>query len=168
MGSQRYEGDEIAVTYEVKRCIHAAECVRGLPSVFDPERRPWVRPEGASVEEVVRVVERCPTGALRYERSDGTAETAALVNGVTPSPDGPLYARGEIVLQDALGMELARELRLALCRCGGSANKPYCDGRHRVLRFSDPGEVPPPPVPSAAATAAAGGAQSGAAGGASA
>ncbi|HZM15104.1 MAG TPA: CDGSH iron-sulfur domain-containing protein [Candidatus Krumholzibacteria bacterium] len=166
MGSHRYQGDEIAVTYEVKRCIHATECVRGLPSVFDPERRPWVRLEGASAEEVVRVVERCPTGALRYERSDGTVEAAALVNEVTPSPDGPLYARGEIVLQDALGMEIARELRLALCRCGGSANKPYCDGQHRKLGFSDPGEVPPPPVPSAAATAAAGGPVGGAPGGA--
>ena len=157
MGIERYEGDEIAVSYEVKRCIHAAACVRGLPAVFEPQHRPWVRLEDASAEEVARVVERCPTGALRYELAGGRSESPAAVSEVIPAANGPLYLRGEIVIKDALGMELAQELRVALCRCGGSASKPYCDGRHLKLGFSDPGHVPPPPgavVPDPVAAAA--------------
>ncbi|GAB4102937.1 (4Fe-4S)-binding protein [Micromonospora taraxaci] len=41
-----YEGQKITVTFEARRCLHAAECVRGLPEVFDPGQRPWIRPDG--------------------------------------------------------------------------------------------------------------------------
>jgi len=50
----RYEGDGIVVTYEARRCIHAEECVHGLPAVFDPKRKPWVDAKGARGEEVAR------------------------------------------------------------------------------------------------------------------
>ena len=143
MGTQRYEGDDIEVTYEVKRCIHAAECTRGLPAVFDPERRPWVQLRGADADEVVRVIERCPTGALRYTRRAGMSETADAMNTVRPTANGPLYVRGAITLRDAGGSDLATETRVALCRCGAAANKPYCDGKHVEIGFSDPGALPP-------------------------
>ncbi|MFD4023878.1 (4Fe-4S)-binding protein [Streptomyces sp. NPDC058576] len=66
-----YEGRSITVTFEAGRCRHAAECVRGLPEVFDTGRRPWIRPDGADAERVVDVVRRCPSGALQYERVEG-------------------------------------------------------------------------------------------------
>ncbi|MFW6694565.1 (4Fe-4S)-binding protein [Streptomyces sp. MAR4 CNX-425] len=68
-----YEGRSITVTFEVARCRHAAECVTGLPEVFDPGERPWVRPDGAGAERVAEVVRRCPSGALQYELKDGGA-----------------------------------------------------------------------------------------------
>jgi uncharacterized Fe-S cluster protein YjdI len=37
-----YSGEQISIGYDAKRCIHAAECVHGLPAVFDPDRRPWL------------------------------------------------------------------------------------------------------------------------------
>ncbi|WP_097866360.1 (4Fe-4S)-binding protein [Streptomyces sp. rh34] len=66
-----YEGRSITVTFEAGRCLHAAVCVRGLPEVFDTGRRPWIRPDGADAERLAEVVERCPSGALQYERVDG-------------------------------------------------------------------------------------------------
>ena len=85
-----YDGDGIRVSYDFARCIHAAECVRGLPAVFDPERRPWIEAGAAPADEVAEVVLRCPTGALRYERSDGTGgEEPAAENRLTVTPDGP-------------------------------------------------------------------------------
>ena len=45
---QEYEGESVTVTYDAKRCIHAAECVHGLPGVFDPKARPWVNPAGCA------------------------------------------------------------------------------------------------------------------------
>lgn len=69
-----YEGRSITVTFEAGRCRHAAECVRGLPEVFDTGRRPWIQPDGADADRVAAVVRRCPSGALRYERTDGAEE----------------------------------------------------------------------------------------------
>ena len=61
-----YEGRDITVEYDAARCIHVAECVKGLPAVFDPNRRPWVDPDAATADEIAAVVRRCPTGALHY------------------------------------------------------------------------------------------------------
>ncbi|MCU4747469.1 (4Fe-4S)-binding protein [Streptomyces xiamenensis] len=70
-----YEGRSITVTFEAARCRHAAECVRGLPEVFDTARRPWIRPDGAEAGRVAEVVRRCPSGALQYAWVDGVEET---------------------------------------------------------------------------------------------
>ena len=59
-----YPGTEVDVLYDRKRCIHAAECGRGLKAVFDGQKTPWIDPDQASAEEVIKVVNRCPTGAL--------------------------------------------------------------------------------------------------------
>ncbi|MEU4555477.1 putative Fe-S cluster protein YjdI [Micromonospora violae] len=70
-----YEGQKITVTFEAGRCWHAAECVRGLPEVFDTGQRPWIRPDGAEAERLAEVVRRCPSGALQYKLVDGGADT---------------------------------------------------------------------------------------------
>jgi len=63
---QRYETDEIVVTFDPTVCTHSAACVRGLPAVFDVGRRRWVQPELASAEEVAAQIQLCPSGALQY------------------------------------------------------------------------------------------------------
>ncbi len=67
-----YEGAKISVTFDLQRCIHAAECVKGLPEVFDPNRKPWVDPNAAEPERLLEVVSRCPSGALKARSVDGT------------------------------------------------------------------------------------------------
>ncbi|WP_432099249.1 (4Fe-4S)-binding protein [Streptomyces sp. WAC 04229] len=66
-----YRTESITVTFEAGRCLHAAECVGGLPEVFDPVRRPWIQPERATAERLAEVVRRCPSGALQYELAEG-------------------------------------------------------------------------------------------------
>ncbi len=140
--SRQYDGDGIRVGYDARRCIHAAECVRGLPEVFDPERRPWIQPRGAAADRLAEVVMRCPSGALTFERLDGgAAEEAAPENVLRVTPAGPIYASGRLVLLDAEHRELGPETRAAFCRCGASRNKPYCDGRHTEIGFTDPGRL---------------------------
>ena len=68
-----YWSDDIVVAYDAGRCIHAAECVRGLPGVFDTGKQPWIQPANAAADAVAEVVMRCPTGALHFERKDGGA-----------------------------------------------------------------------------------------------
>ena len=69
--TRRYEGNDIVVEYDARRCIHVAECVHGLPAVFEKDRRPWVDADGAAADRVAEVVIRCPTGALHFVRKDG-------------------------------------------------------------------------------------------------
>ena len=141
----QYRGQSVLVTYDAKRCIHAAECVHGLPSVFDPQARPWVDPDGAAADEVLTVVTRCPTGALQVERLDGgAAETVPEANTITVAADGPLYVRGDVEVIDSDGAAVVRDTRVALCRCGASKNKPYCDGSHAEAAFRDSGAIPDP------------------------
>ncbi|MEU5902866.1 (4Fe-4S)-binding protein [Micromonospora sp. NPDC047467] len=81
-----YEGQKITVTFEARRCLHAAECVRSLPEVFDPGQRPWIRPDGAEAERLAEVVRRCPSGALQYELVGGGAETGTGPRRSTATP----------------------------------------------------------------------------------
>lgn len=132
----RYEGTALTVLYDPQRCIHAAECVRGLPEVFDSARRPWIAPDGAPAETMAEVIRRCPSGALHYE--GGPLEEPAE-NAVTVTPDGPLELSGRIEIASPDGSLLLTETRATLCRCGASRNKPFCDGSHQQAGFHDPG-----------------------------
>jgi uncharacterized Fe-S cluster protein YjdI len=126
-----YRGPNIVVTFEPRRCLHTAECLRALPEVFDNRRTPWIDATAAAPDRIAEAVQRCPTGALRFERSDGGAvEVAPARTAVTIMPDGPLFVRGDLELRRADGTVLGAETRVALCRCGHSQNKPFCDNSH--------------------------------------
>lgn len=71
-----YAAPGIVVTWEPTRCQHAAECVGGLPAVFAPRERPWIKPTEASVDELVDVIDRCPSHALGYRTEDGRQRVA--------------------------------------------------------------------------------------------
>lgn len=138
-----YKGKSIVVTYDAKRCIHAAECVHGLPGVFDPKAKPWIDPDGATADELAEVVLRCPTGALNFERLDGGAvESSPAENKIAIEADGPLYVHADVEVVDGDGTVVTNDARVALCRCGASENNPYCDGKHSEAGFSDSGAIP--------------------------
>lgn len=64
----RYSNGEIVVLWKPHKCTHSGYCVRGLRAVFDVTRRPWIDPLAASTEEIAAQVEKCPSGALTWER----------------------------------------------------------------------------------------------------
>ncbi len=130
-----YKGTDTTVTYDLARCIHAAECVHGLPAVFDPKRKPWVDPDQADADAIEAVVHLCPTGALQMADREEAGDADATVR---VEADGPLYVRGQLALHDAEGALLRTDTRVALCRCGASKNKPFCDNSHTEAGFTDP------------------------------
>jgi uncharacterized Fe-S cluster protein YjdI len=67
---QVYETSDITVTFDPSVCIHSGVCVRGLPAVFDVNRKRWIRPELAPPGDVAAQVARCPSGALQYHLKD--------------------------------------------------------------------------------------------------
>lgn len=145
MRIRNYTGESIDVSYEAGRCIHAAECIKRLHAVFDTSRRPWVLPDAASPDSVAAAVVACPTGALHYERKDGgEAETVQQQNTIRLNRNGPLYLRGDFTIVNGAGEIVVSDTRAALCRCGGSANKPFCDNTHKTIRFVAPETVAEP------------------------
>ncbi len=131
---RKYSNDEISVFWDSAKCIHARECVKGLPQVFNREQRPWVNMQGTSSEDIMRVIDRCPSGALSYEKAKDAGKPAARIKVVK---NGPLLVEGSCALVDQEGKEAARCGPFALCRCGGSKNKPFCDGTHVKMGFDD-------------------------------
>ena len=139
-GVRHYADKDIEVSYDARRCIHAAECVYGLPAVFDPTRRPWIVPAAASADEIARVIAKCPSGALHFKRRDGgQPEIPPEQTTIVPTPRGPLYVRGFVQLRSADGQSVVEDVRMSLCRCGQSHNKPFCDNSHLAAGFEDPG-----------------------------
>jgi CDGSH-type Zn-finger protein/uncharacterized Fe-S cluster protein YjdI len=140
MPGKEYRSERIVVSFDPERCIHARYCVRGLPEVFDPSERPWVRPDQANPDHVAEVLMRCPTGALQFECRDcGAPEPIPQENVIAVGVNGPLYVRGDVNIKGPLGETLLEDTRVALCRCGESRNKPLCDNAHKQTSFRDEG-----------------------------
>jgi CDGSH-type Zn-finger protein/uncharacterized Fe-S cluster protein YjdI len=133
-----YRGELLNITFDRERCIHAAECLHGLPDVFNLGAKPWVDPDGARPEFIRQTVRRCPSGALKIE---GEIESLAHTAECWILADGPLILRGRLRVLDAEGNPKQRDYRMALCRCGVSQNKPFCDNRHRAVRFADDAKI---------------------------
>jgi uncharacterized Fe-S cluster protein YjdI len=132
MARRTYTGHDIDVTFDRSLCIHAAKCVRGLPAVFDTERKPWILPDNGDAEAIAAVVRLCPTGALEYlpgeDREVVPAEVPDNPTSVDAGPGHPLFLRGDIVVERE-GEELHLP-RAAFCRCGKTGNSPFCDLSH--------------------------------------
>ncbi|HYC32896.1 MAG TPA: (4Fe-4S)-binding protein [Gemmatimonadales bacterium] len=129
---QVYQAEDVTVTFDPNICIHAEECVRVLPQVFDPAQLRWIRPERAPADAVRAAVARCPSGALRATPAAGASPSAPGVT-VTVSADGPLRLRGPFRIVNDAGELLAEGDAATLCRCGATGNPPFCDGTHERI-----------------------------------
>ena len=136
---EEVRGREVVIRFEGRKCIHSRNCVLGRPDVFVPNvEGEWIHPDRATPEEVAALAANCPSGAITYERVDGSAgERAPVVNVVHIRENGPLALHAPL--------EIAGEhagYRATLCRCGASRHKPFCDGSHAAAGFSATGEPP--------------------------
>jgi CDGSH-type Zn-finger protein/uncharacterized Fe-S cluster protein YjdI len=132
-----YKGAQITIVNDGARCIHSRYCVLNLDSVFVPNvEGPWIRPDAAGREAVIAVVEKCPSGALRYKpEGDMAPEHPPTVNTARIWENGPLAFHGELAVSGDTS-----NFRATLCRCGLSKNKPYCDHSHAEGKFLATGE----------------------------
>ena len=64
---KEYTNGEVTVVWKPDLCEHSGNCVKGLPQVFKPGERPWVKIENASSEEIRNTIDTCPSGALSYK-----------------------------------------------------------------------------------------------------
>jgi len=148
---REYTNDEITVSWKPSKCIHATTCYRELIEVFNPRKRPWINMKGSTTQEIIRVVDLCPTSALTYKwnkeritesipTSDNKPELTHQIETkaaeVRIMKDGPLIVKGEFKIIGSDGSELRQMKMASFCRCGHSNNMPFCDGTHRKVNFS--------------------------------
>lgn len=148
--TREYRSESISVLWFADRCIHSAACIRALPRVFNPRRRPWVEIEAAGADAIAQAVLLCPTGALHFVRHDGGPQEPVPTDvAVRTVPDGPYYVQGLVEVTTSGGDLIRRDTRMALCRCGKSEHMPFCDNSHRASGFRDPAVATPPDTPPA-------------------
>ncbi len=138
----RYPGNTVDVEWDSRLCIHIGECGRAKGDLFVGGRKPWCVPDLVSQEEVIDVIKRCPTGALTYHCKDSNVtELPDGQNTITLTYNGPYFVRGHLHIEGAAKNQPGLAFRAALCRCGQSKNKPFCDNSHEDVDFKDYGAV---------------------------
>jgi CDGSH-type Zn-finger protein/truncated hemoglobin YjbI len=143
-----YVGEQVGILDNRGTCQHSGFCTDRLPTVFHAKREPFVTPSGGRMDEIIRAVRDCPSGALSYAMDGVEARDSVDFHGTRPpaievTKDGPYRVTGGITLEDADGRDVARSAgasreHFALCRCGRAQNKPFCTGMHWYVQFRDP------------------------------
>ena len=133
---KEYSNGEVTVVWKPGLCFHAKECVKGLPGVFDPNRKPWIKAENGNTEDLKNTIEKCPSGALTYYmNAEGKKqEIKAMENTETKVEvlnDGPLMVTGPVEVTYTDGTKELKNRNTAFCRCGKTGNVPFCDGSHK-------------------------------------
>lgn len=137
---KKYVNGDLTVVWKPDVCIHSAICFHGLPKVFNPSVRPWVNALGANPDEIVEQIKKCPSGALSYEinnTKNKDMENQENIARISVSNKGPYLVKGKFIFVDQEGKEEIKDGNIALCRCGASANKPFCDGAHKQSHALD-------------------------------
>jgi len=134
---ETYKGKSITIHDNRGICSHAGFCTANLSKVFRMGKEPWIDPDGADVEEIKRVIEMCPSGALSYTIKEKETNVFFDESEMIVSKNGPFYVRGSIEISDVDLGDKASEEHYTLCRCGKSRNKPRCDGEHWYAAFKD-------------------------------
>lgn len=132
--TKEYTNGDVTVVWKPGLCIHSAKCVHGMPDVFKPKDKPWIQAEGANSEQLMKTIDRCPSGALSYYR-EGDTELVGSSAGTSPFTveileDGPLMVSGPFVVTYRDGRTEEKKRNTAFCRCGQTGNVPFCDGSH--------------------------------------
>jgi CDGSH-type Zn-finger protein/truncated hemoglobin YjbI len=143
-----YVGQQVTVLDNRGTCQHSGYCTDRLATVFRLREEPFVHPSGGRMDEIIRAVRDCPSGALSYaldgvEARDTVDHHGRREPAIEVTKDGPYRVTGGIALRHPGGKDVARNQgasreHYALCRCGQSQNKPFCSGMHWYVDFHDP------------------------------
>lgn len=134
MIKKEYQNADTTVVWKPELCYHSKNCVNNLPKVFDPNRKPWIEAGNATEQELRDTIDKCPSGALSY-RVKGEKQNLETMATIEPLKNGPVLVKGKLSLKSVDGEQVLEQEVIALCRCGASGKKPYCDGSHSKINF---------------------------------
>jgi CDGSH-type Zn-finger protein len=138
--ADKFEGPEIDLTDALKFCSSGGFCYRKggtwelTKNSNDPEAK----------ETAIQQACDCPSGRLvAWDKKTGKAvepqlePSLRLEEYTAKKISGPLRVKGGIPVESSSGVQYEIRNRMALCRCGQSKNKPFCDGTHMEIKFND-------------------------------
>lgn len=138
-----YEGASITIYDNRNICSHRGYCTGELPTVFK-EMEPWIDPDGDTVDKIIALCDKCPSGALSYSlntmsKSQGpnTSATNIRLSEKHFGYHGPYDVSGPVEIEGQIKRAPELQFKTTLCRCGHSKNKPYCSGEHYNVKFID-------------------------------
>ena len=132
-----YAGKAVTIHDNRGICSHSAHCTDNLAAVFRETGSPWIDPDGADAAAVIATIEKCPSGALSYSIGGVEKRDRDAAPSVTATRNGPYAVTGGIELIGVAFGDAASKEHYTLCRCGASKNKPFCDGSHWDINFTD-------------------------------
>lgn len=126
-----YTNGEITVIWNAAKCRHTGICLAGLPRVFNLKQKPWIEMSASDTTPIQKQVALCPSGALQIQGnkqyySGKGEEPAELVL----TPGGPMTLYGKVIIKNLRGRVTDEVENPSFCRCGKSAQSPFCDGSH--------------------------------------
>jgi uncharacterized Fe-S cluster protein YjdI len=134
MIKKEYQNGDTTVVWKPELCYHSKNCVNNLPKVFNPNRKPWIEARNATEQELRDAIDKCPSGALSYT-AKGEKQNSDNMATIEPLKNGPVLVKGKLSLKSVDGEKVLEQDVIALCRCGASGKKPYCDGSHSKINF---------------------------------
>lgn len=143
---KEFSNGEITVFWRSEMCIHSANCLITLPEVFNAKKKPWINIHASNSKEIMSIIDTCPSRALTYLKSSKfitskprvTPKKKAKFARVQILKNGPALITGNFIVRDSKKKKIKVENEVAaICRCGGSKKKPFCDGTHQTIGFKD-------------------------------
>ncbi len=137
-----YVGKEITVYDNRNICSHRGYCSTELATVFT-KGKPWINPDGDTVEKIIAICEKCPSGALTYALKNSEREFGKDFEPKVRLAErhfgfhGPYDITGRVRIEGQINRDPESPVKATLCRCGHSKNKPFCDGEHYNVEFED-------------------------------
>jgi CDGSH-type Zn-finger protein len=134
--AEKTEGGGLTLTDCESLCIGAGFCQR-TPGAW---KLAMACAEPSARRQLIEEVGDCPSGRLVLWNKDGKAIEPDLAPSIALIKDpvgkkGPLWVRGGIPIESEDGTRYETRNRVTLCRCGGSGNKPLCDGSHQHTKW---------------------------------
>lgn len=143
---REFTNGEVTVYWKSDLCIHSANCLIRLPEVFNSKKKPWINIHAANSKDIMKTVDTCPSRALTYLKSTkfvtskprATTKMKPKFARIHVLKNGPVLVTGNFIVRDSQKKKIQIENEVvALCRCGGSKKKPFCDGTHQTIGFTD-------------------------------
>ena len=106
---KEFSNGEITVYWKSELCIHSANCLLGLPGVFNSKKKPWINVHASNSKDIMKVIDTCPSRALTYLKSTkfitskprATAKMKSKFARVQILKNGPALITGNFIVRDA-------------------------------------------------------------------